>query len=101
MSFLLVFVAEETGLSLALSKIPNPQDPNDVLLVGRQQPVVTHILGYQMAFYLAKFLENTLTIKPVLRDHSKENHKLVFKTDYRLMHVKSIAKCSKSILQYF
>ena len=32
----------------------------------------------------------------------KDDQKLVFKTDYRLMHVKSIAECSKgSILQYF
>ena len=34
--------------------------------------------------------------------HSKRRPKLVFKTDYRLMQVKSIAECSKgSILQYF
>ena len=32
----------------------------------------------------------------------KEGQNLVFKTDYRLMQVKSIAECSKgSILQYF
>ena len=40
--------------------------------------------------------------KPVLSDHSKRIPKLVFKTDHRLMQVKSIAECSKgSILQYF
>ena len=34
--------------------------------------------------------------------HSKRRPKIVFKTDYRLMQVKSIAECSKgSILQYF
>ena len=83
-------------MSLAkLSKIPNCQDPNDVLLVGRQRQVVTCILGYQMAFYLAKSLEKTFTVKPVLSHHSKEDHRLVFKTDYRLMHVKSIAECSE------
>ena len=33
---------------------------------------------------------------------SKKDRKLVFKTNYRLMQVKSIAECSKgSILQYF
>ena len=32
---------------------------------------------------------------------TQKNHKLVFKTDYHLMHVKSIAECSFSILQYF
>ena len=32
----------------------------------------------------------------------KDDQKLVFKTDYRLMQVKSIAECSNgSILQYF
>ena len=42
------------------------------------------------------------TVQPVLSSHLKENPKLVFKTNYRLMQVKSIAECSKgSILQYF
>ena len=30
------------------------------------------------------------TVKPVLGSHSKTRQKLVFKTDYRLMQVKSI-----------
>ena len=34
------------------------------------------------------------TVKPVLRGHSKRRTKLVFKTDYRLMKVESIAECS-------
>ena len=33
--------------------------------------------------------------KPVLSGHSRKLPKLVFKTDYRLMQVKSIAECSK------
>ena len=34
--------------------------------------------------------------------HSQKDQKLVIKTNYRLMQVKSIAECSKgSILQYF
>ena len=42
------------------------------------------------------------TVKPVLSGHSKRRPKLVFKTAYRLMQVKSIAECSNgSILQYF
>ena len=42
------------------------------------------------------------TVKPVLSSHSQKDRKLVFKTDYRLMQVKSIAECSKgSIRQYF
>ena len=41
------------------------------------------------------------TVKRVLSGHSKRR-KLIFKTDYRLMQVKSIAECSKgTILQYF
>ena len=43
-----------------------------------------------------------LTEIPVLNDHYQKDQKLVFKTNYRLMQVKSIAECSKrSILQYF
>ena len=43
-----------------------------------------------------------IQLKPVLNGHCKEEHKLFFKTDYRLMKVKSIAECSDgSILQYF
>ena len=42
------------------------------------------------------------TVKPVLSCHSQKHQKWVFKTNYRLMQVKSIAKCYKgSILQYF
>ena len=42
------------------------------------------------------------TVKPFLSCHSKRTPKLVFKADYRLMQVKSIAEYSKgSILQYF
>ena len=35
------------------------------------------------------------TVKPVLSGHLKRTLKLVFKTDYRLMQVRSIAECSK------
>ena len=35
------------------------------------------------------------TVKPVFSGHSKKRPKLIFKTDYRLMQVKSIAECSK------
>ena len=42
-----------------------------------------------------------ITVKPVFNSNSQKDHKLVFKTYYRLMHFKSIAECSKgSILQY-
>ena len=34
-------------------------------------------------------------IKTTIKGHSKRRQKLVFKTDYRLMQVKSIAECSK------
>ena len=52
-----------------------------------------------------KYRISGFTVKPALSSHSKrkkEDQKLFFKTDYRLMQVKSIAECSKgSILQYF
>ena len=42
------------------------------------------------------------SVKPVFKGHSQKDRKFVFKTNYRLMQVKSIAECSKgSILQYF
>ena len=36
-----------------------------------------------------------IRVKPVLSGHSKRRPKLVFKNDYYLMQVKSIAECSK------
>ena len=36
-----------------------------------------------------------IRVKPVIGSHSKRRPKLVFKTDYHLMQVKSIAECSK------
>ena len=35
------------------------------------------------------------TVKPVLSGHSKKIKKLVFKADYYLMQVKSIAECPR------
>ena len=35
------------------------------------------------------------TLKPVQNSQSQKDRKLVFKTNYRLMQVKSIAECSK------
>ena len=34
------------------------------------------------------------TVKPVLSGHSQKDQKWVFKTNYRLVQVKSIAECS-------
>ena len=46
--------------------------------------------------------DKQFTVKPVLSGHSKSKRKLVFKSNYGIMQVKSIAECSKgSILQYF
>ena len=41
------------------------------------------------------------TVKPVLSGHSKEDQKLVFKTDYRLMQVESIAEYSPLLFKTF
>ena len=42
-----------------------------------------------------RFEEALNIVKSVLSGHSNEDRKLVFKTDYRLIQVKSIAECSK------
>ena len=45
--------------------------------------------------------KSALSITSLKQPHSKKGQKWVFKTNYRLMQVKSIAECSKgSILQY-
>ena len=45
---------------------------------------------------ITNFLKNYhCTEKPVLSGHLKRRPKIVFKTDYHLMQVKSIAECSK------
>ena len=53
------------------------------------------VLGipYQVGLNLVCSAAQT-TVKPVLSGHSKKTQKLVSKTDYRLMQVKSIAECS-------
>ena len=38
--------------------------------------------------------DKLITVKPAFSSHSKEDQKLVFKTDYHLMQVKSITECS-------
>ena len=46
-------------------------------------------------------ISKQLTVKPVLSGNSKIRPKLVFKADYRLMQVISIAECSKDIKLQF
>ena len=41
------------------------------------------------------FVVAPTTVKPVLSSNSKRGAKIGFKTDYRLMRVKSIAECSR------
>ena len=60
----------------------------------------TQIIGMMM--YMIQWIPmtgiegdgDTCTLKPVISSHSKKTKKLVFKTDYCLMQVKSIAECS-------
>ena len=56
-----------------------------------------------MSAHMCRPTRAIVDARSVLSGHSKKNNpKLVFKTDYRLMQFKSIAECSKgSILQYF
>ena len=57
----------------------------------RRQRVLQHIRSLQRT----RYYNHTRTVKSVLSGHSKRRQKLDFKTEYRLMHVKSIAECSK------
>ena len=64
--------------------------------------VVLPDIAFRFDQKLFLFLDRKHTVKPAFSSHSKRRPKLVFKTEYRLMQVKSIAECSKgSILQYF
>ena len=42
---------------------------------------------------VSKFTVCKSTVKPVLSGHSNRGPKLIFKTDFHLMQVKSIAEC--------
>ena len=74
-------------------------------------PPTNKVCGGMIIAILRKILTGTFriqfkqmryTAKPVQNGYSQKGRKLVFKTNYRLMQVTSIAKCSKgSILQYF
>ena len=68
--FYLVSVAKQAGLNLNRSHTPKTARPN-----------------YN-------------TVKPVLSGHSKRRPKLVFKTDYRLIQVKSVAECSNGAMKH-
>ena len=56
------------------------------MLIGWRLEPASHLMVFQCA------------VKPVLSGYSKRRHKMVFKTDYHFMQVKSIAE---RILQYF
>ena len=49
-----------------------------------------HIRGVCISVQLKIYI----TVKPVLNGHIQKDRKLVFKTNYRLMQVRSIAECS-------
>ena len=51
--------------------------------------------GWAFKEGLYTYMISKCTVKPVLSSHSKEDQKLVFKTDYRLMQVQSIVECFK------
>ena len=70
-----------------------------VYLIINYFPCVTSTLNSQLLCHFIlevfKYMYTNSTVKSVLYNHSKEDKKLVFKTNYRLMQVKSIAECSK------
>ena len=79
----------------------NSAEP-DQTLVLRCLPM-SHKKVARLKWVNRRILDQTKrnAVKPALSDHFKGRPKLVFKTEYCLMQVKSIAECSKSILQYF
>ena len=78
---------------------------DDVVLIAGKLQLVSKcntLASFVTNCTLLAVLIHMGTVKPVLSSHPKRRPKLVFKTDYRLMQVKSIAECSKvSILQFF
>ena len=66
------------------------------------KPVYVLLMKHYRTMSLNACLLHSIYSKTCLKWQLKKDQKLVFKTDYRLMQVKSIAECSKrSILQYF
>ena len=65
---------------------------------GRNALFQTRMRSYPVGLDLSSIFS-----KSCVKRHSQKDQNLVFKTNYRLMQVKSIAECSKgrSILQYF
>ena len=65
--------------------------------------VVFCFVMYILAYFLVLTRKSWLlffTVKPVLSGHSKRRQKMVSKTDYYLMQVKSIAECSNTFDLY-
>ena len=57
---------------------------------------------FNLISYPTVYINLEYTVKPVWNCHSQNYWKLISKTKYGLMQIKSIAECSKvSILQYF
>ena len=59
------------------------------------RPVNQTRLVFAMIDVHTRLFNTNITVRPVLSGHSKEDPKLVFKTDYCLMKVESIADCSR------
>ena len=64
------------------------------LLIANQNDH-TQVPTYYLSNIFFCLLGINFTVKLVLRGHSKRGPKLVFKTDYSLMQVKSFEECSK------
>ena len=65
-------------------------------------PQLLLLLTNLFSILWAAIIYSLSTVKTCVNGHIQKDQKMVFKTDYCLMQVKSIAECSKgSILQYF
>ena len=83
------------SLLLSFSCLPPPVSSSLLPSVFSVLPPVFSVFLHVSSSHLPI---STNTVKPVFSDHSKRSPKLVFKADYLIMQVKSIAEC---FLQYF
>ena len=78
-------------LGLHLAKVTRVKILSDIHTCTDFQPDTSYARKY-LKMIILWFVR--YTVKPALSGHSKRRPKLVYKTDFRLMQLKSIAECS-------
>ena len=101
------FIIQGFSLAFALLHSPKPfpyawDGTGQVFLFFFWHKLSSYLHVVKCKWKTVRILISGSTVKPVLSSHSKRRPKLVSKTNYGLMLVKSFAECSSwSILQYF